>query len=161
MANHILNIVKVSNVEDFKKIEAYMTTEHSDFDFEQIIPMPKHIWGGKDIGANVTELFGEDTLFKWRNANWDVQWNAYEITYNEEILEINFNTPWRGVPKLMALLSQRLNVPIDYACYEDGEDSKDGDEPVCEMTTDFYPSKAEKCIYIKSLSKQEVPETCE
>lgn len=160
MANHILNVIQVSSIEDFNKIKEYMTTDTSEFDFEQIVPMPKHIWGSSIVGSNERELFGENTLDKWRSEHWDVQWNAYKIRYDKGMLEINFNTPWRGVPKLMALLSQRLNVPIDYAYYEDGEDPDDN-EPAGELVTEFYPSNTETCIYIKSLSKQEVPETCE
>lgn len=103
--------------------------------------MPKHIWGGKDIGANVTELFGRHLVQNGVMPIGTYNGTPMKLHITKKYWEINFNTPWRGVPKLMALLSQRQNVPIITPARR-RRDSKDGDEPVCEMTTDFYPSKA-------------------
>lgn len=161
MPNRVNNIIKVENIDDFNKIREFMKSKTSEFDFNNLIPMPENLWRGsvtyrkegspppskwhipseKEVdeldldklfpeGTCYVEdiemkgesperrLFGENTASDWCPENWGTKWNAYNIHFKEESLEIFFHTAWDGVPKLMALLSQNLNVPIEYRYYD-------------------------------------------
>lgn len=159
MPNHVNNIIKVENIDDFNKIREFMKSKTSEFDFNNLIPMPENLWcgsvtyrkegspspsnwrilseedvseldlgklfqkdfkpyGNEEVESPERRLFGKDTASDWCPKNWGTKWNAYNIHFKEESLEIFFHTAWDGVPKLVALLSQNLNVPIEYRYYD-------------------------------------------
>ena len=67
------------------------------------------------------EKYGHATWYSWSIDNWGTKWNAYD-TYIEGDM-IQFSTAWSGVPKLMVILSVRLQghaLTYEYADEDTG-----------------------------------------
>lgn len=108
MPNHITNKLTIEqNI--LNEVTSFLKRQYddgiSDMDFEKIYPIPQNIYRG-DLGIEERLIYGKNNWFDWCEENWGTKWNAY----NTEQLNnsIYFDTAWGGVPKLMAMLSQKF-----------------------------------------------------
>lgn len=100
MPNHIQNNLKFKATdEQFDEIVNLMYGEESEFDFNNLIPMPDGVdW------------------YSWCCANWNTKWNSYEVEIDPEEKTIRFLTAWSSVPPIVRELSMRFpKVKITYS----------------------------------------------
>lgn len=109
MPNWVQNEVRVTGEE--KDISAFLTfvgSKESDFDFNQIMPMPTELkktvkgaddmipaWQKQNSKLLIAE-FGDDNWFDWCINNWGCKWNADEVVVEQHKGELKFDleTPW-------------------------------------------------------------------
>lgn len=125
MPNHVTNIIYVSGNE--KTINKYFSLVKSEpatpkdeqraFDFEKIIPMPKHIFRG-NLGPKEEAQYGkENCWYEWSINNWGTKWNCYNISIDDDG-GICFDTAWATPIPIFEALSKRfksLKFEVHYA----------------------------------------------
>ena len=88
------------------------------FDFDKIIPMPKHIFRG-GLGDKERKKYGENNWYDWSNLHWGTKWNAglAKITEDtENALSYYFESAW-DCPRGIALAIEDFlpkDVKVDY-----------------------------------------------
>jgi hypothetical protein len=93
--------------EKMKHLKSVFASKKSVFDFNKILPMPKHsdtFFAEGSLGEEEREKFGHNNWYDWSVLNWGTKWNAVDASLNEEDekLEYYFQTAWdapRGVVK--------------------------------------------------------------
>jgi len=100
------------------------------FDFDKIIPMPKHIFRG-GLGDKERKKYGENNWYDWSNLHWGTKWNAMyaQITEdNENALSYQFESAWSS-PRGIALAIEDFlpkDVKVDYwICEHEFESGKE------------------------------------
>lgn len=132
MPNHITNKLRLEGTpEDIQKVWDYIRGEDKGqyIDFRKIATPPNYIFMG-NLNYNMREIFKvnpgdasfmaeSDSWSSWCVRYWGTKWNAYDM---EELAERNtedtiyFRTAWSGVPRIVALLSEKfLNVDLFYS----------------------------------------------
>jgi len=110
MPNHVTNKLTATGPEaDTKNIFISLKSEASDFDFNQIMPMPEELKNTVSSSAEPTndaliEKYGYDNWYNWSNANWGTKWNAYDVEHISDT-EVQFDTAWSCADTLIAKLS--------------------------------------------------------
>ena len=133
MPNWVVNKVQTNTDEDFIKLlnkttslipGSIETVYYKDncvsvpdltyMDFNNIIPTPGYIYTGL-LGRNEKNVYTKNNCwYKWNLDNWGCKWNATNATLDTKNRIVYFNTPWNGVPALMGILSQNINIPLEY-----------------------------------------------
>lgn len=153
MPNWVENIVRFDTSKVMKDcIKKHAERETLEFDFNEILPMPKIL----DDEGNFDKLTQEERLlflkendgcdnwYSWRLRFWGCKWNASET----QIIDgrtVKFQTPWSMPDNIFRAISKKYNTTVTvlyadeswgYNCglaeYENGEEvdyeSKDSDE---------------------------------
>lgn len=118
--------------ENITHLKHFFASDESVFDFNKILPMPKHsssFFAKGSLGEKERKKYGNNNWYNWSILNWGTKWNAVEAsldTDNNNKLEYSFRTAWdapRGI--IQALLeSCILNkcTNIRWECAHEFED---------------------------------------
>ena len=125
MPNHVRNRLTIPDEAKAKEAFDLMRSDKSEFDFEQICPIPPHVYKGS-INNTIAKIFGAtshkigdielvtvydtgDTWLPWCIEHWGTKWNAYSIERIDSAT-IQFDTAWNGVPRIVLLLADRIEI---------------------------------------------------
>lgn len=143
MPNHVYSTITAYGSEpDIIKIKKELKGKEKDqhLSFENIIPVPKHIFQG-NLGQKEKEKYGRNNWFDWNCDNWGTKWNAYSQPEDDPkifgeanslkfikdkentpaVITYNFCTAWSPVPKILESLSEKYPSCIfKYAFLDEG-----------------------------------------
>lgn len=135
MPNHITNII--TSDKDLDEVLKFMKSKISEFDFNNLLPMPIEMkettspanivtqkeydeWKKKPkqneffegpltakIQKDYIRRFGADNWYKWSINNWGTKWNAYDIIA-DDIGAIEFHTAWDTPQPIFKALSKQF-----------------------------------------------------
>ncbi len=106
MPNYCDNSLTIyASEETVERIREFVRSNESEFDFNQITPMPKHIYDGP-VGAEERELYGRNNWYDWRMQNWGTKWNSDEVQFGND--NFNFLTAWTPASPVVAELARRF-----------------------------------------------------
>lgn len=138
MPNHITNIVKLSGSDsDVQKLLSSVNSDESEFDFNQIAPMPDELrdttaptyiiseeaYARKERGItqkmsdDLIAKYGANNWYDWTCNNWGTKWNAYEICVDGD--EIQFDTAWATPYPIFRILSEQHPNVLIHVRYAD------------------------------------------
>jgi len=145
MPNWCQNEIKIHGDEnEIKKLKDFVKSSDSEFDFNNIKPMPKELEGTvsgsenskpdwqKEKSKELIRKYGYDNWYDWKNANWDTKWEAseVEVEYEDEygdFIQYNFDTAWgpplaifKELNKFFNFNSEENNLSIQWFYREDG-----------------------------------------
>jgi uncharacterized protein YjiS (DUF1127 family) len=117
--------------ESVKQLKDLLKSDESDFDFNNIVPMPQHIFQG-NLGQEEREIHGKNNWYDWSIMNWGTKWNACDVTVeqNENVLNYTFDTAWDAPREIVRALEHMKNtilkdISIDWNCtHEDGDEEE-------------------------------------
>lgn len=125
MPNHIINIITVKeedNSTDFQEIQNAVKSECSQFDFNNLIPMPADSDAFKATGGVSMEdeerLGKENTWYGWSIKNWGTKWNAYAVRVNK-YGKFVFQTAWSHPFPVIRKLSEKFPNDLFNIAYAD------------------------------------------
>ena len=106
-----------------------LKSKDNDFDFNNIVPMPKNIFRG-NLGREEEEKYGDNNWYRWSIDNWGTKWNSVDtrVEENGSTLSYNFMTAWdcprQIVDALMRMRKTILkDIRINWDCvHEDGNE---------------------------------------
>ncbi len=110
--------------ETLEIIRSFVGSEEQAFDFENIIPMPAHIYRDT-VGREELERYANINWYDWCWAHWNTKWNAEEVeVYASEVrntLSYSFETAWSPCdPVIKEFASLFPMAKIDYRFFEEG-----------------------------------------
>lgn len=109
MPNHVTNIVTFEDFEisNLESLVEFVRSEDSDFDFNQIMPMPQKIRDDKELLTTDrrSETKGRN-WYDWSCNHWGTKWNCYDSNYDEKIYEYFFMTAWSAPFPVLTELSR-------------------------------------------------------
>ena len=125
-ANNVLFVGKRKQLETLKDM---LKSDKNDFDFNNIIPMPKNIFRG-NLGREEEEKYGDNNWYRWSIDNWGTKWNSVDtrVEENGSTLSYNFMTAWDCPREIVnALMRMRKtilkDISINWDCvHEDGNE---------------------------------------
>jgi len=126
MPNNITNHLTVNGTEEeVKDIFTSLKTENSDFDFNEILPMPEELKNtlastSEPTNPKLIKKYGHNNWYDWANANWGTKWNAYNVDHISDS-EVRFDTAWSCSDVLIAKLSA-LHPSVDFTLTYADED---------------------------------------
>ena len=140
MPNWTYNTVQfVGKTEDsVKQLKDLLKSKDNDFDFNNVIPMPQHIFQG-NLGQEEREKHGANNWYDWSIMNWGTKWNACntEVELNKNVLNYTFETAWDAPREIVRALEHMKktilkDISIEWNCeHEDGNEEEvlinDGD----------------------------------
>ena len=121
------NVLFVGKKKQLKTLKNMLKSKDNDFDFNNIVPMPKNIYRGS-LGTVEEEKYGKNNWYHWSIDNWGTKWNAVDTTVEENgsTLSYNFMTAWDCPREIVnALMRMRKtilkDIKISWECiHEDG-----------------------------------------
>ena len=124
--NNVLFVGKKKQLETLKNM---LKSKDNDFDFNNIIPMPKNIYRGL-LGREEEEKYGDNNWYRWSIDNWGTKWNSVDtrVEENGSTLSYNFMTDWDCPREIVnALMRMRKtilkDISINWDCvHEDGNE---------------------------------------
>ena len=125
-ANNVLFVGERDRLETLKDM---LKSKDNDFDFNNIVPMPKNIYRGS-LGTVEEEKYGKNNWYHWSIDNWGTKWNSVDTTVEENgsTLSYNFMTAWDCPREIVnALMRMRKtilkDISINWDCvHEDGNE---------------------------------------
>ena len=123
------NVLFVGKKKQLKTLKTMLKSKDNDFDFNNIVPMPKNIFRGL-LGREEEEKYGKNNWYHWSIDNWGTKWNAVDTTVEENgsTLSYNFMTAWDCPREIVdALMRMRKtilkDISINWDCvHEDGNE---------------------------------------
>ena len=123
------NVLFVGKKKQLKTLKTMLKSKDNDFDFNNIVPMPKNIFRG-NIGREEEEKYGDNNWYRWSIDNWGTKWNSVDtrVEENGSTLSYNFMTSWdcprQIVDALMRMRKTILkDISINWDCvHEDGNE---------------------------------------
>lgn len=139
MPNWVQNqIILEGSLKERERLCEYVKNDDREFDFNNIIPMPKDLKDStsptrivseeeyKKNGRGITQQmsddliskYGYDSWYEWACANWGTKWNACDVYVDDVCDVIEFNTAWSTPVLLLRKLSEefpQLKLTIQYA----------------------------------------------
>ena len=123
-ANNVLFVGERDRLETLKDM---LKSKDNDFDFNNIVPMPKNIYRGL-LGREEEEKHGKNNWYHWSIDNWGTKWNAVDtrVELNDGSLYYTFDTAWDCPREIVnALMRMRKtilkDIKISWECiHEDG-----------------------------------------
>lgn len=120
MPNHITTQVeitapkkKIDELIKKTKIQLDADLESNEFDFNGIVPMPKHsdtFFAEGGLGSDEREKYGKNNWYDWSCDNWGTKWNAYGvkfIAHEDEKLVLQIDTAWDTPHQIWEALEAR------------------------------------------------------
>ena len=125
-ANNVLFVGERDRLETLKDM---LKSKDNDFDFNNIVPMPKNIYRGS-LGTVEEEKYGKNNWYHWSIDNWGTKWNAVDtrVELNDGSLYYTFDTAWDCPREIVnALMRMRKtilkDISINWDCvHEDGNE---------------------------------------
>ena len=139
------NVQFVGKTEDnVKQLKDLLKSKDNDFDFNNIIPIPKELtetvkgsenskpqWQ-KDRSEDLKGRYGFDNWYDWSINNWGTKWNSCdtEVELNENVLNYTFQTAWdcpREIAQALIHMKDTIlkDISIDWNCeHEDGNEEE-------------------------------------
>ena len=123
------NVLFVGKKEQLKTLKTMLKSKDNDFDFNNIVPMPKNIFRGL-LGREEEEKYGKNNWYHRSIDNWGTKWNSVDTTVEENgsTLSYNFMTAWDCPREIVnALMRMRKtilkDISINWDCvHEDGNE---------------------------------------
>ena len=123
------NVLFVGKKKQLKTLKTMLKSNENDFDFNNIIPMPKNIFRG-NLGREEEEKYGKNNWYDWSIENWGTKWNSVDtrVEENGSTLSYNFMTAWDCPREIVnALMRMRKtilkDISINWDCvHEDGNE---------------------------------------
>ena len=123
------NVLFVGKKKQLKTLKNMLKSKDNDFDFNNIVPMPKNIFRGL-LGREEEEKYGDNNWYRWSIDNWGTKWNSVDtrVEENGSTLSYNFMTAWdcprQIVDALMRMRKTILkDISINWDCvHEDGNE---------------------------------------
>ena len=126
------NVLFVGKKKQLKTLKTMLKSKDNDFDFNNIVPMPKNIFRG-NLGREEEEKYGDNNWYRWSIDNWGTKWNSVDtrVEENGSTLSYNFMTAWdcprQIVDALMRMRKTILkDISINWDCvHEDGNEHEE------------------------------------
>ena len=123
------NVLFVGKKKQLKTLKTMLKSKDNDFDFNNIVPMPKDTFRG-NLGREEEEKYGDNNWYRWSIDNWGTKWNSVDtrVEENGSTLSYNFMTAWdcprQIVDALMRMRKTILkDISINWDCvHEDGNE---------------------------------------
>ena len=123
------NVLFVGKKKQLKTLKNMLKSKDNDFDFNNIVPMPKNIYRGS-LGTVEEEKYGKNNWYHWSIDNWGTKWNAVDtrVELNDGSLYYTFDTAWDCPREIVnALMRMRKtilkDISINWDCvHEDGNE---------------------------------------
>jgi len=123
------NVLFVGKKKQLETLKTMLKSKDNDFDFNNIVPMPKNIYRGL-LGREEEEKYGDNNWYRWSIDNWGTKWNSVDtrVEENGSTLSYNFMTAWdcprQIVDALMRMRKTILkDISINWDCvHEDGNE---------------------------------------
>ena len=123
------NVLFVGKKKQLETLKTMLKSKDNDFDFNNIVPMPKNIYRGL-LGREEEEKYGKNNWYHWSIDNWGTKWNSVDtrVEENGSTLSYNFMTAWdcprQIVDALMRMRKTILkDISINWDCvHEDGNE---------------------------------------
>ena len=136
-ANNVLFVGKRKQLETLKDM---LKSDENHFDFNNIIPMPKHIFQG-NLGEEEREKYGKNNWYDWSIMNWGTKWNAVDtrVELKDGSLYYTFDTAWDCPREIVNALMRMKNtilkdIKISWECiHEDGYE----EETIVDIEEDY------------------------
>ena len=136
-ANNVLFVGKRKQLETLKDT---LKSDENDFDFNNIIPMPKNIFRG-NLGREEEEKYGKNNWYDWSIENWGTKWNSVgtRVELKDGSLYYTFDTAWDCPREIVnALMRMRKtilkDIKISWECiHEDGYE----EETIIDIEEDY------------------------
>ena len=130
MPNWSSNTIRITGKkEEIDRLEAFVKSETSEFDFERIIPMPVELKGTTSPNNNknkqsalLKEKYGADNWYDWSIINWGTKWNANYVSKSRKgSLMYELDTAWSPpLPVITELAKEFPELTISIKYYECG-----------------------------------------
>ena len=123
------SVLFVGKEKQLKTLQTMLKSKDNEFDFNNIIPMPKNIFRG-NLGKEEEEKYGKNNWYDWSIDNWGTKWNACntEVEQRDGTLMYRFETAW-DCPRNIAYQLLRMqktilqDIKISWDCvHEDGDE---------------------------------------
>ena len=134
------NVLFVGKKKQLKTLKNMLKSKDNDFDFNNIVPMPKNIYRGS-LGTVEEEKYGKNNWYHWSIDNWGTKWNAVDtrVELNDGSLYYTFDTAWDCPREIVnALMRMRKtilkDIKISWECiHEDGYE----EETIIDIEEDY------------------------
>ena len=136
-ANNVLFVGKRKQLETLKDM---LKSDKNDFDFNNIVPMPKNIFRG-NLGKEEEEKYGKNNWYHWSIDNWGTKWNSVgtRVELKDGSLYYTFDTAWDCPREIVNALMRMKNtilkdIKISWECiHEDGYE----EETIIDIEEDY------------------------
>ena len=136
-ANNVLFVGKRKQLETLKDM---LKSNENDFDFNNIVPMPKNIFRG-NLGREEEEKYGKNNWYDWSIANWGTKWNSVgtRVELKDGSLYYTFDTAWdcpREIVNALMRMKKTIlkDIKISWECiHEDGYE----EETIVDIEEDY------------------------
>ena len=120
-------VVFEGNEKQLETLKTMLKSDENDFDFNNIIPMPKNIFRG-NLGREEEEKYGKNNWYDWSIANWGTKWNSVgtRVELKDGSLYYTFDTAWdcpREIVNALMRMKKTIlkDIKISWECiHEDG-----------------------------------------
>ena len=134
------NVLFVGKEKQLKTLKDMLKSDKNDFDFNNIVPMPKNIFRGP-LGREEEEKYGDNNWYRWSIDNWGTKWNAVDtrVELKDGSLYYTFDTAWDCPREIVnALMRMRKtilkDIKISWECiHEDGYE----EETIIDIEEDY------------------------
>ena len=125
------SVLFVGKEKQLKTLQTMLKSKDNEFDFNNIIPMPKNIFRG-NLGKEEEEKYGKNNWYDWSIDNWGTKWNACntEVEQRDGTLMYRFETA-SDCPRNIAYQLLRMqktilqDIKISWDCvHEDGDEEE-------------------------------------
>ena len=134
------NVLFVGKKEQLKTLKTMLKSKDNDFDFNNIVPMPKNIFRGL-LGREEEEKYGKNNWYHWSINNWGTKWNAVgtRVELKDGSLYYTFDTAWdcpREIVNALMRMKKTIlkDIKISWECiHEDGYE----EETIIDIEEDY------------------------
>jgi len=114
-----------TNITTEKKVIDYMKSKDIEFDFNNILPMPKDLESttkpSDKTDKQLIAKYGYDNWYDWSVSNWGTKWNACQAERADDEC-ISFKTAWSPPEQIFYALSKKFpDNEINIICEEEGQ----------------------------------------
>ena len=134
------NVLFVGKKKQLETLKTMLKSKDNDFDFNNIVPMPKNIYRGL-LGREEEEKYGDNNWYRWSIDNWGTKWNAVDtrVELKDGSLYYTFDTAWDCPREIVNALMRMKNtilkdIKISWECiHEDGYE----EETIVDIEEDY------------------------
>ena len=134
------NVLFVGKEKQLKTLKDMLKSDENDFDFNNIVPMPKNIFRGP-LGQEEEEKYGKNNWYHWSIDNWGTKWNSVRTRVEETdgSLYYTFDTAWdcpREIVNALMRMKKTIlkDIKISWECiHEDGYE----EETIIDIEEDY------------------------
>jgi len=134
------NVLFVGKKKQLETLKTMLKSKDNDFDFNNIVPMPKNIYRGL-LGREEEEKYGDNNWYRWSIDNWGTKWNAVgtRVELKDGSLYYTFDTAWdcpREIVNALMRMKKTIlkDIKISWECiHEDGYE----EETIIDIEEDY------------------------